>query len=76
MLKYIQRAILWANVSNGNEDQVDQGPNPEATQTEELSEALFPLTQVKSVHSKATQCQAVEKDTGSLATAVYWQLVW
>ena len=43
----VQRPIRGPNVADGNYDHIHQGPDSEATETEELSNALLPVTQVE-----------------------------
>ena len=43
----VQRTIRGTNVADSNDDHIDQGPDAEATETEELSDALLPVAQVE-----------------------------
>lgn len=43
-------AISWSHISNAHHHNIDQGPNTEAPETEELSNAGLPVTQVEPIY--------------------------
>ena len=44
---YIQGSVRRSDVSNGNESNINQGPNPKPTKAEEFSNALLPVAKVE-----------------------------
>lgn len=53
----VQRPVRGPNVAYGNYDHIYQCPDAEATETEELSNALLPVTQVEPEKNVFTVCK-------------------
>ena len=43
----VQRSIGRSNISDGDEDDVDQRPDAEAAEAEQLADALLPVAQIE-----------------------------
>lgn len=54
----IERSISRPHVTHGDEEDVNEGPDAQASETEELAQPLSPLTQIKTIGSKPTQRDA------------------
>lgn len=54
----IEWSISGPHVTHSDEKDVDEGPDAQASKTEELAQSLSPLTQIKAVGSKPTQSDA------------------
>lgn len=66
----VQRAIRRPHVADSDEQDVDQRPDPQAAEAEELAEAFSPLAQVEAVCAKATEGDAATGDrAGTLQVA-------
>ena len=59
----VQRPVRRPDVARSDEDDVDQGPDAEAAEAEQLADALPPQTQVEPVGAEAP-----ESDTGTERT--------
>lgn len=51
----VQGAVGRPQVTGSHQDHVDQGPNAQATEAEQLANALLPHAQVEAVRAKATK---------------------
>lgn len=54
----IERSISRPHVTHGDEEDVNQGPDAQSSETEELAQSLSPLAQIETVRSKPTQSDA------------------
>lgn len=54
----VQRAVSGTDVSHGDEQDVDQGPDAQASETEELPQSFSPLPQVEAVGPEPAQGDA------------------
>lgn len=54
----IERSISGPHVTHSNEEDVDEGPDAQSSETEELAQSLSPLSQIKAVCSEPTQRDA------------------
>lgn len=52
----------------GDENHVDQRPNSQAPETEELPDTLLPVAEIESVHSETTQSDAEDQRRGPFVT--------
>ena len=43
----VERAVGGSHVSDGDEDDVDQGPDTEASEAEQFADAFLPVTEIK-----------------------------
>ena len=60
MLVDVCRAICRPEVASPNENDVEDRPHPQATETEEFSDGGAPVSQIESIHTKSTQRYAGE----------------
>lgn len=60
----VERSISWPHVTHGDEEDVNEGPDAQSAETEELAQSLSPLTQIKAVGSKPTQSDAERQCCG------------
>merc|ERR1712192_115102 len=65
----IKGPIRRANISNGNENNINQGPNPKSSKAEQLSNAFLPVTQVEPVRPKASKSD--REDEGGSPTVAF-----
>ena len=52
----VQRTVRGSNVADGNDDNVHQGPDAEAAETEEFPHALLPVAQVEPESETCFEC--------------------
>lgn len=57
----VERTVSRSNITNSYQKNIDQSPNTQASETEQLAKTLSPLAQIKAICPKTAKCDAVQK---------------
>lgn len=60
----VQRAIRRSHITNPNQKNIDQSPNTQAPEAEQLAQTLSPLAQIKTICTKTPECNATDREWG------------
>lgn len=57
-LEDVSRPVTRFEVSCCYENDIDECPNSQATEAEQLADPLLPVAEIETIHPEATQCDA------------------
>jgi len=66
----IKRAIRWPQVMHRDEQDIDDGPDAQASEAEQLANPLLPVAQVESIGAKAAQSEADQQGGGGFGVGL------